>query len=305
MFQLLNIFQKKRPLPVGDDILKKYETPLFKDMSIQQEIAQNGFAVRNLLSDEQISALKSDFQEILQHPDNEITGLFWNSGRAKSVEVRNLAKRSIDQHIKPYLQDLFLPNKMDLMGGVFVAKPVSNQSELNPHQDSSHVEEDKFMSVYAWTTLTDVSVQNGALHVVPGSHRFGNSQRSLNVPWQLDPFVKTLWKYAIPVPMKAGQVLFFDSATIHCSPPNNGKELRLAVNFFIKPSEARFLHYYQDELTPEGMVEKFHVDMDFFYNKDFQQRPGSEYPMIGYEIYNNLQLDNATIEHWCKVSKKH
>lgn len=301
MLKIIERFIQKRPLPVEEQDLRKYDTLLFKDKSIQQELAEKGFAVRNLLSETQINQLKKDFDKILQHPDNEIGTYFWNSGRAKSVEVRNMAKKSIDENVKPFLEDFFLAEKAELMGGVFVAKPASEHSQLNPHQDSSHVEENQYISVYCWCTLTDVDVKNGAMHVVPGSHRFGNTQRSLNIPWQFEPHVKTLWKYAKPIPMKAGQVLFFDSAAIHCSQPNHSKDLRLAVNFFVKPSNCRFLHYYRDEKTPEGLVEKYEVDMSFYYDKAFTERPGSEYLLVGYDIYNDLQLDEKKVKHWCKM----
>lgn len=161
------------------------------------------------------------------------------------------------------------------------------------------MEEEKYISVYAWCALTDVTLQNGAMHIVPGSHFFGNSQRSLNIPWQFEPFTDILWEYAVPVPMHAGEVLFFDSAAIHCSPPNKDEHLRLAVNFFVKPSESPFLHYFQDSGESEGMVEKFAVDINFYYDKDFEKRPGTEYPLVGKERYINLHLSPQKLRQWC------
>lgn len=295
--RLRNLFS----LTGNTQIHPKYHWPFFTDTRVQQQVAHEGYAVCKLLNAEDIKLLKTAFAEIQAHSEHGIGTFFWNSGRSQNIQIRNLAKQAIEKTLKPKLQAFFLPGKADLMGGVFVAKPLGPESGLNPHQDSSHVEEDKFMSVYAWCTLTDVTVENGALHVIPGSHRFGNRQRSLNIPWQFAPYTELLWKYAKPIPMKAGEVLFFDSASIHCSSPNLGKELRLATNFFVKPSDATFLHYYQDAQTPTGMVEKFKVDMDFYYDKDFMSRPEACYPLQGTEPYIDLKLTEKKLARWCKA----
>lgn len=299
-----NFFSSKGDLPVSDAQLIKYSQDFFVDKSIQEEIKGKGFAVRRLLHDEQIWELRDDFEQIYQREDHEISELFWNSGRAKSVIVRNLARETIQKNVKPYLENFFLPEKADLMGGVFVVKPPTNKSELNPHQDSSHVEEDRYMSVYAWCTLTDVTVKNGAMHVIPGSHRFGNTQRSLNVPWQFLPYTDVLWQYAVPVEMKAGEVLFFDGAAIHCSPINQTNDFRLAINFFIKQKEADFLHYYVGDETAKDKVEKFLVDMSFYYDKDFEKRPTEEYSKRGEEVSVNLKLNEKRVRKMCELGMK-
>ncbi|MCO5229621.1 MAG: phytanoyl-CoA dioxygenase family protein [Chitinophagales bacterium] len=296
-----NILKIGFELPISDGELVKYNQDFFLDKSIQDELKQKGYAVRNLLQIEQIDNLKTDFFEILKREDSEIKDLFWNSGRPSSVVVRNMAKESVYKYVRPYLEQFFLPDQADLMGGVFVVKPPTDKSELNPHQDSSHVEEDQYMSVYAWCPLQDVTVNNGALHVVPGSHRFGNTQRSLNVPWQFDSYLDLLWKYSIPVEMKAGEVVFFDSATIHCSPANFSEQYRIAVNFFIKQKKADFLHYYVGDETSKGKVEKFLVDMSFFYDKEFEKRPTEEYPKKGEEVFKNLKLNSQKVEAWCRI----
>ena len=96
-----------------------------------------------------------------------------------------------------------------------------------------------------------------------------------------------------PLPMKAGEVLFFDSAAIHYSTDNLSQQIRPAINFFIKPKEAMFLHHFIDKKTPHGKVEIYNVDIDFFYNCDFMQRPHQPYRFLGYESYD-LEKPDAT-----------
>lgn len=294
MRKLLNLIIPNKA--INKPLLNKYDQPFFVNTSIQKEIAQNGFSVVDMITEKEIKELSKDFNEILSRNDTEFDKLFWNSGRVKSVAVRNLARKSIEKNIKPNLEKFFLPEKADLMGGVFVVKPLGSDGGLNPHQDSSHVEEDKYISVYAWCPMTDVNENNGALCVIPGSHLWGNKQRSLNIPWQFEPFIKDLWDFAIPLNVKAGQVVFFDSATIHCSKPNLSKEIRIATNFFIKQKKADFLHFFSDESTPYK-IEKYQVDMDFFYSKNFLERPSNEYPFIGEEKYLDLKLNSKKLKN--------
>lgn len=286
--------------------LKKYDADFFIEKSLQNEIKRCGYAVRDLLDVGSISALHESFKEIQNHPEYSVNGLFWTSGRSSSTEIRNLAKSSIDKYIKPELSKFFHSDVVELIGGVFVAKPpTSKDSALSPHQDSSHVNEEEFLSVYAWCALSDTNPQNGAVYVLPGSHLFGNIHRSLNIPWQFESYKEHMWKYCIPLFMKAGQVLFFDSATIHCSPPNLSNDLRLGANFFVQPNKAPFTHYFRDENTPKDQVEKYHVNIDFYYNENFETRPPEKYPFLGRETYRDLELSERKLNALCKAALKY
>jgi hypothetical protein len=262
----------------------RFAYPFFKDRELQREIAGNGYAVRSLLTTDQVSQLRADFFELLELMGEPLPDKHWTSGRVTDTKVRNFARTAIDRIVPKALEQYFEPRGVDFIGGIFLAKKPSPVSELSAHQDSSHTDELRYPAVYAWIALTDTTVQNGAMHVLPGSHLWGNRFRSLNVPWAYSGMEEKMTPYLKPVPMKAGEVLFFDSAAIHYSSNNNGTEIRPAINYFIKPKEALFLHHYIDEQTPEGKVEVYNVDIDFFYNCDFMQRPPCPpYRFLGYE----------------------
>lgn len=283
---------------------ERYDKPFFRDKSIQQQIKERGYAVADLIDQPAIDALYKGFDEITAIMPEVTQGEFWNSGRAASTEVRNIARRYLDTYVKDKLKDFFDLDHVEFMGGVYVAKPPSAESALSPHQDSSHVDEREFMSVYCWTTLTDTTVENGAIHAIPGSHKFGNLWRSLNVPWQFSGYEELLKEYSVPVPMKAGQVFFFDSACIHSSPPNYTDTLRLATNYYVKPKASPILHHYVDETTPKGQVEVFSVDADFYYNYDFESRPPEIYPKLGTEPAIDLHLSEAKLRRMCENAMK-
>lgn len=264
---------------------KRYEHKLFRNAAIQAQISKQGYSVQPLLSEADVVQLKQGFFELLDMmgplPDKH-----WTSGRVEDPVHRNFARNVIHKILPLRLEQYFDPIDTDFMGGIFVAKKPSPISRLYPHQDSSHTDETKYPAVYAWVALTDTSIENGAMHIVPGSHLWGNKYRSLNVPWLYEGLEEELLKYVVPVPMKAGEVLFFDSAAIHYSTDNMSNEIRPAINFFIKPKQAMFLHHYMDSKSSNKQIEIYNVDIDFFYNCDFMQRPAPPYSLISKEQYN-------------------
>ena len=225
-----------------DKVIDRYGINFFLDKDFQSELAKKGYAIGPLLTPEDVAQLKSDFEEFQKQVPGGIPVQFWPSGRAADPKIRNFARDAIERMVPKRLTQYFNPEVADFVGGTFLIKPPGPKTDLWPHQDSSHVDESQSFSVYAWIPLVDTEVHNGALHVLPGSHLFGNRHRSLNVPWEYEGLQNIMFKYLVPLPMKAGQVCFFDSATIHYSPDNLSDDFRVAVNYFVKPLAEPFLH---------------------------------------------------------------
>jgi hypothetical protein len=263
-------------------IHKRYEEPLFRDSNLQNEMAVKGYAVRPLLNTSEVEYLKQELNRLIDLLPGGLPDTHWTSGRLDDPKLRQIAREAVDKIVPARLHEYFDESVADFIGGIFLAKKPSATSELYPHQDSSHVDEDVSFGVYAWIALTDTTVHNGAMHALPGSHLFGNKHRSLNVPWLYSGLEKVMFKYLVPCEMKAGEVLFFDAATIHYSSNNMSNEMRPAINFFVKPKQQMFLHHFIDDKTPAGKVEVFNVDIDFFYKEDFMQRPPARYKFLGY-----------------------
>ncbi|MEZ5009089.1 MAG: phytanoyl-CoA dioxygenase family protein [Chitinophagales bacterium] len=165
---------------------------------------------------------------------------------------------------------------------------------MSPHQDSSHVDERKTFSVYAWIPLQNVNKWNVVfiiyLKVIHGVFISG----LLNVEWPLKDKVKELSKMMEPLKMKKGEVLFFHSALIHSSPPNYTFKTRVAINYYLHPKDHPFLHFYEDKETPEGKVEMFEVTPEYFYNEDFERRPSEKYPLI--EVIDKTKIRKEVLK---------
>jgi len=269
----------------------RFRKPLFKNAAIQEALATKGYVVCPCLSPDDVNLLMNSYEQLLSILPNGLPDTFCPSGRFEDPVLRNFARDSIDAVIPDRLSSFFIDNRASLMGGTFLIKPSGPNTALSAHQDSSHVDESNSFSVYAWIPLVDTTVENGAFHVLPESHLWDNKHRSLNVPWCFSGLEQELQMLSIPVTVKRGEVCFFEGALIHSSPPNKTDDTRVALNYFIKPKSQQFLHHYVDKETPEGMVEVYGVDIDFFYSEDFESRP-SKSLFLRYEnaVDKNLVL---------------
>lgn len=264
----------------------RFDFPFYKDNQLKEEIKKSGFAVRQLLNPLQVEYLKNGFLDLLKKIENGLPPTHWTSGRLDDPVLRNLARKKIEDIVPSALLKYFEEATTTFVGGIYLAKAPSKISELSAHQDSSHTDESKYPAVYAWIPLVDTWSENGGMYVIKGSHLLGNRIRSLNVPWLYDGLQSDLIKLLEPIRVKAGEVLFFDSALVHFSSNNLTNEIRPAVNYYIKPSQASFIHYYLDNESPPGKVEVYKVDVDFFYSYDFMKRPPCPpYSFCGFEEY--------------------
>lgn len=282
-----------------DDRLARYDQPLFVDRDLQDELREVGFAVRpSLLDPAAIAALRVHADQLLDRLDGRWGDLFLTVGRIEDTALRWELIRRAGDVVVPALAPYFVP-ETQFLGSAFQVKPPSPTSELNPHQDSSLVDEHQWPGVYGWIPLDDTDEGNGGLQVVPGSHRLWNPQRTLSVPWQLAGLEEVMRRHCVPLAVSAGGVVFFDSATIHCSPPNRSDTVRLAVNSFMRPAGATLLHFFRDEATTPGMVEVFEIDPSFLYGEDMMVRPGDRHRALGERPQHLVDCDEGSFDHLC------
>lgn len=95
------------------------------------------------------------------------------------------------------------------------------------HQDRAVTleEADRTRMVTCWLAVTDATVQNGCLQVIPGSHR-GQMMPHCPNPQLGIPDEYIAKDIALPVPIKAGGAILFHPLTIHGSLPNTTANVR-------------------------------------------------------------------------------
>jgi hypothetical protein len=153
--------------------------------------------------------------------------------------------------------------------GSYVIKEPNPTGIVPVHQDWSFVEdEDKHSSLTCWVPLVDTTLDNGAMAVIKGSHRFFNNFRpspSPQVPSPLSEHMFTIFPYLQLIEMKAGEMLVFDNRTFHGSPPNTTAEARIAFGIGMTQKDAKLVHYYLNPASAgKNEVFKYAIDEGFF-----------------------------------------
>ncbi len=125
------------------------------------------------------------------------------------------------------------------------------------HQDNFYLRVHPGTCIAAWASVDDSDQGNGGLLVVPGSHKFG-----IICPETADPArffttehldVPAGYK-AVPIDMKAGDVLFFNGSVIHGSYPNSSADRfrRAFICHYAPASAAEIAKFYKPLYTFQG-----------------------------------------------------
>lgn len=233
-------FYKSNLKPVKRD----FSTKFLLDSNAQRELEEKGFVVlNNMIREEEIEEALKKYDQVKNMEGFKIDERFESSGNFNA---------SIQQSVFEYLEEFMMktaPRYADLNnceignGGAYFIKPPGNKGRLEPHQDSSVVDESSTYAVFAWSPLVDITPQNGALYLLPKSHLWGNFYRSQHITWAFKGVYKTLWKYMMPVYAQKGDVVLFDSSIIHASEVNNSNEYRIALCGALLPKNHQKVDY--------------------------------------------------------------
>ncbi|MFH1571905.1 MAG: phytanoyl-CoA dioxygenase family protein [Gemmatimonadota bacterium] len=127
-----------------------------------------------------------------------------------------------------------------------MVKPGGQHSrQTNWHQDAPYWPMDPVGSFSAWVAVDDVTVDNGCLHFVPGSHRFGLLPAiALGVDGEsvVDRMRAAGHQVAapVPMPMAAGGVTYHHGCSFHYAGPNRTAQPRRAFAVIYIPDYVTF-----------------------------------------------------------------
>ena len=122
-------------------------------------------------------------------------------------------------------------------GQSLVKEPVGGHPK-HLHQDSAYFEHKFEGPVAILSYVVDTTLENGALHVVPGTHDMGNLKH-------VDTFShlgldedEWPWEAALAIEGKAGDAIFFHVKTVHGSQSNHSDEPRpVFINRYRRPDD--------------------------------------------------------------------
>lgn len=260
---------------------------VFKDEAHQNEFEKNGFIALPFFDSEEIETLTKLYYDL--HPEDE-KGFFpstfskdKNYRHRADTEIRNVCSRSIDK----YCMDV------KVVCGSFIVKNPGPESGMCVHQDMSLIDESQFTGINIWVPLCDLTIENGAIFVLPGSHRLFPTYRGSSIPEFFGPIdEKDLIDYMSPLLLKAGEAVFFDQSILHYSPPNYSDKIRIVTNTYFTHKDTEFRTYYWNESEHgNDKLEAFSQDDNFMTNfeqfgENIQDRPkvGKSLGLVDYNF---------------------
>ncbi len=125
------------------------------------------------------------------------------------------------------------------------------------HQDNFYLKAEPGTCIAAWLALDDCDVENGCMQVVPGTHQFPMlcTTKADTTQSFTDVTVPIPDGYqAVPVELKAGDVLFFNGSLIHGSFPNQSPDRfrRALIGHYITSDALRVADYYHPAYRMDG-----------------------------------------------------
>jgi len=155
---------------------------------------------------------------------------------------RNMHYRELVYHepILDIAESLVGPN-IQLYHDQALFKPAHNGDSVFWHQDNGYWQCTPANLVSCWLTLDDVTVENGTMHVIPGSHlRPLSHEKSSQTDALFDIEDQVDAASAKIIDLPAGGIMFHHCQTLHHTPPNHTDRQRRAFAIhFMTPGTKR------------------------------------------------------------------
>lgn len=238
--------------------------------AVVSEVARAGWAVVDLLDRNQVR----DATVVWDGLDLEVTHGFFAPPAMAWGPVAMAVDRKLKELVKPAVERV-LPGFRAFIAAT-TSKGAGSATVIPFHQDWTYTDERVTRAVFLWCPLVDVDESNGALSVVPGSHRWSEAVRPSRTTEASDGLQAGLEALSQMVPMRAGQALAFDPATFHGSGPNLTDAQRPALTLAFVEEGSQLVHFHESD---DGELEGFQVDDAFFTQNPYRSRPRG-YPVF-------------------------
>ncbi|MDG1332108.1 MAG: phytanoyl-CoA dioxygenase family protein [Crocinitomicaceae bacterium] len=250
---------------------------IFSDPKLQQEFHENGYVIVPFISQTQIDELFAVYKQC--YPDG-VEG-FFSTTFANNVEHRELVNKSIREVCSKEINELF--HDFKILFSSFIVKATGEKSRLIMHQDMTLVDEDYFSGINIWCPMIDLNETNGAIEVLPKSHRFYKTYRGSSIPDIYDNVKDEVRSLMQPCYLKAGEAIIFDQSIIHNSPPNLSDAERPTINTFVAHADSRIKICYWDKENHGNEVEIFEQEDDFL----------AKFENFGHNIFNRPNIGKS------------
>lgn len=271
------------------------------DDKLEAEFQREGYVHVPFLSADEVKYLWDQFSEVLKtsgghvsprdaglEMDYEITYDFTFIDR--NPEHKKQVLKIIDEVFRPHYEKILDQYKPIIANYI---RKESETGEVPMHQNWAFADERKCNTVSIWVPLVDSHRGNGALEVVPKSHKRFGELRGPMIPWELEGIKEEIIKNdLVTCDIKAGEAIILDDSIVHYSHPNTTKDLRIAIQLILIPNEEPAIHYHMNPSESSEQVNVLEVDTEFFMNFNPWKQP-DHFKKTGERTYAAKDLSYA------------
>lgn len=257
---------------------------VLNEQKLEAEFQKNGYVHVPFLSNDEVSYLWDKFHELIEKSGGNIgsgeTDIEFEGEISydftfidKNIDYKKEVFKIIDEVFKPHY-DKLLNNFQPIIANYIRKMPKAG--EVPMHQNWAFIDEEKATSVSIWVPLVDSHRGNGALEVVPGSHKRYGKHRGPLVPWELESIKEEIKENdLVTCAIQAGDAIILDDSIVHYSFPNQTDKLRIAIQLILIPAELPSLHYHRNYENNPDVIEILEVDHEFYMQFNPWKKPGN------------------------------
>ncbi len=223
-----------------------------------RQYQRDGFlAIENVFSIDEVESCRQALRDLIAKGDPRIV-TFEDPAKGLSIETMPVEERERyvrkvmyfvehDARLKAAAENTTLlrivrelvGTEVRLLQDMALLKPAHVGREKPWHQDTAYFSMAPLELILGtWTALDDATVENGCMHVIPGSHALGPKPHHHDRDCQLsDEDVDA--GHVVAVPLRPGGVMFFSGLAHHGTPPNRSSLRRRALQFHYNSVKCR------------------------------------------------------------------
>lgn len=244
---------------------------------VDYALRKDGYAVLNSYLEDKVEQLVNLYT---QNDDGQTGTGFRVTFNTADEDTRRRVLREAVEVLQSGLGLLFADYRL-VYANFIVKEPGHPGSAMPVHLDWAICDETVYRGLSTWVALTDVTLENGPMAVMPGSHLEPVIARGgQDAPFAMFPefnhpvFADVALRYPlVPLQVPAGTVVPYDMRLFHSALPNQSKQPRIALNGVWVPRQSPLEHLFRDA---EGNIARFAVDADFFHNLTPRRTPSTE-----------------------------
>jgi non-heme Fe2+,alpha-ketoglutarate-dependent halogenase len=196
----------------------------------------------DVFSAREAAAHRAYFDDLMDRADAVGWGNYSINGWHR--QCRGIHDLVTEGRVLDYVQDL-IGEDLICWGTHYFCKLPGEGKRVSWHQDASYWPLTPSKTVTVWLAIDDADEENGAMQVIPGSHRHGQIDFERSAAEEnniLDQSVHGALQYGdapVALAMKAGQISLHTDLLLHGSEPNTSRRRRCGLTMRFVPPEVQ------------------------------------------------------------------